>query len=251
MARYNETKLQAFLAEYLLNDLDIVVNVKTLATLLNKSEATVSQFITRMTPKYFKPYADSKKTHGCLFKYRVTNPKAKRVREMLCFRFLEESHMNLRKYEKKIDYIDFYIFEGIDLFYEKYDINLRDLIKKRYAKHQHLSVERGGYAEFFNKYNITIDGSTDDIACKMILLNYAFYTPLHSDILDDLIKRKVYMENVIKKIKSMIQDQEGEKESDYERLTELRDLKRRCKYSLMDYDRKIEATKANMRVYPV
>ncbi|MCK5387396.1 MAG: hypothetical protein KAJ39_09420 [Gammaproteobacteria bacterium] len=134
MVKYNQVKLQCLLADKLFNEFDIVFNVKTVSVLLDCSTDTIKQFLHRTTPEYFTAYADSEHTFGRTLKYGVRTDKAKRVREKLSHRLIHNEHLNLRKPARKVDYSEFYIFNGIDRFPVEFNIDLRSMIEKRNLK---------------------------------------------------------------------------------------------------------------------
>lgn len=171
MTKYNELKIQCFMAETLLSSLGIVVNVKTLSTLLDKPEINIHHHIHRMTPRYYTKYADKDCTYGCLFKYRTSRVVGKGVREKLGLRYLLNQHLNLRKNAATMNYDGFYFFDGIDDFRYKYGIDLRELILKK------VKNNTSEFEKYKNHYGAWFDLSPNSSPSIVILTNYKQYKP--------------------------------------------------------------------------
>lgn len=172
--KYNELKVQCLLAEKLLSELKIVVNVKTLSVLLNKKESNIAQHINRMSPTYYTRYADNERSYGCVLKYRAPTKRAKKTLEKLCMRFLLEQHLNLKKYPMFMDYTGFYFFEGIDNFKDVFEIDLRKLILDKYVDCSDLFYTfEHRYQHLFNRLSDKDETRPSDF----ILGNYKRYHP--------------------------------------------------------------------------
>lgn len=235
MTKFNETKIQALLADRVLSEFGIVVNVKTLAVLLNKTENSMKQFINRMSPRYFIPYADTKKTYNCLFKYRACTQKAVRVREKLCYRLLTDSHLNLRKPARYMDYSDFYIFEGLDKFNDVFGIDLRSMIRKRNAE-----VPQDMFIDM--DYVKTLPQHPNVLPSTFILDNNDwFFKPDEYELKDNMKKREV--------IKKMINACAITDDMDYEKECDLYEESVKLEKLIKILDKKIDAMNRNKATF--
>lgn len=174
MAKYNELKIQCLLGERLLSSFDIVVNIKTLAVLLNKKEHNIALFINRMSPTYFTRYADNNRSYGCTLKYRAPTKRAKNTLERLSYRFLVNSHLNLKKRMARADYTGFYFFEGIDNFRDVFGIDLRVLILNKWHEYDDFYyIIENKYHRFFSK----LGENNQTKPSNLILHNFKRYSP--------------------------------------------------------------------------
>lgn len=169
--KYNELKIQCLLGEKLLSQLGIVVNHKTLSVLLNKETKNIEKHLNRMSPTYYTRYADNKRSYGCILKYRAPTKRAKKTIERLSYRFLMESHLNLKKNMGYMDYTGFYFFEGIDNFKDVFDIDLRLLILNNiHNGTEYLDTWKHHYNERFEQYD-------DPSTAELIINNFKWYHP--------------------------------------------------------------------------
>lgn len=194
------------MAETLLSSLGIVVNVKTLSTLLDKPEINIHHHIHRMTPRYYTKYADKKYTYGCFFKYRTSRVVGKGVREKLGLRYLLNQHLNLRKNAAPMNYDGFYFFDGIDDFRYKYGIDLRELILKK-VKNNTSELEK-----YKDRYGAWFDLFPDSNPSVVILTNYNQYKP-YTDrtIINKLENEKHKLETINRNSTDYILKRENEK----------------------------------------
>jgi len=169
--KFNELKIQCLLGEKLLSELDIVVNVKTLSVLLDKKQKNIEQHLNRMSPTYYTRYADNQRSYGCTLKYRAPTKRAKKTIERLSYRFLMESHLNLKKNMRHMDYAGFYFFEGIDNFKDVFGIDLRLLILNNiHNGTKYLDTWKHHYSERFAQCN-------DKSPAQLIINNFKWYHP--------------------------------------------------------------------------
>ncbi|MBN1134091.1 MAG: hypothetical protein JXA38_04100 [Methanosarcinaceae archaeon] len=190
MAYYNEAKVEYLLADKLLANFGQTVNSVSLSILTNRTINNTRHFLNKMSPTYFIPYVDTNKTHGCLYKYRASTPKAERIRNELCKRLLTGSHLNLKHDPFETSYSNYSnmkILKGLDDYFIWTMFDLRSHIEKRGSELQEYLDQRHGDTDFF-KYLLDDENARP---FEFIIFNNNWYPPENTEYIIEGIEARL------------------------------------------------------------